>query len=142
MVKRRKEGRSCNLRIVLRSTSQQSPTMRMRKAANDGMAAIPLRTWLCVLLAALILYNPFMAAPTASLGLHAQRTASNRATVGASELQHVASKAPRVFAAQAEVSEERFFSTDVVVSDAFSAPAFAPRVPQLIVPASLCFRPP
>jgi len=49
----------------------------------------PLRAWICVLLALLILYNPFLALTTsyASHSMHGQ--ARHRATVGASELQHL-----------------------------------------------------
>lgn len=49
----------------------------------------PIRRWICVLLALLILYNPFLA-PTSSYSsysVHGQ--ARHRATVGASELQHL-----------------------------------------------------
>jgi hypothetical protein len=42
----------------------------------------------CLLLAALILYNPFLAGADSVAGLSVRHPASNRATVGASELQH------------------------------------------------------
>jgi hypothetical protein len=42
----------------------------------------------CLLLVALCLYNPFLATTLSSDCLSIQHSASNRATVGASELQH------------------------------------------------------
>jgi hypothetical protein len=42
----------------------------------------------CLLLVALCLYNPFQAAAPSSDSLNIRHSASNRATVGASELQH------------------------------------------------------
>ena len=44
--------------------------------------------WLCLILAALLLYNPFLAAPQPGHSLEVCHPASHRATVGASELQH------------------------------------------------------
>src|SRR5215472_8086438 len=44
--------------------------------------------WVCLILAALLLYNPFFAVPHPGSGLEVGHRASHRATVGASELQH------------------------------------------------------
>ncbi|HKD52445.1 MAG TPA: hypothetical protein VKB90_16680 [Candidatus Acidoferrum sp.] len=44
--------------------------------------------WVCLILAALLLYNPFFAVPHSGSGLEIGHRASHRATVGASELQH------------------------------------------------------
>jgi len=46
------------------------------------------RAWLCFCLALFLLYNPFMAATSSQSGLNVRHPASNRATVGASELEH------------------------------------------------------
>jgi len=46
------------------------------------------RGWICVALIGLILYNPFAALCGANNGFCYDRLARNRATVGASELQH------------------------------------------------------
>jgi hypothetical protein len=46
------------------------------------------RAWVCFFLALFLLYNPFMAATSSPGGLNVRHPASNRATVGASELQH------------------------------------------------------
>jgi len=43
---------------------------------------------MCFCLALFLLYNPFMAATSSQGGLNVRHPASNRATVGASELQH------------------------------------------------------
>ena len=44
--------------------------------------------WVCLILATLLLYNPFFAVPHSGNGLEIGHRASHRATVGASELQH------------------------------------------------------
>ncbi len=57
----------------------------------DPSARYNLPRWqvcLCLLLVALILYNPFLAGADSVAGLSVRHAASNRATVGASELQH------------------------------------------------------
>ena len=47
-----------------------------------------LRVWVCVLLAALILYNPFAALYYSHDAIEVHTLQRNRASVGASELQH------------------------------------------------------
>src|ERR1700686_2662686 len=47
-----------------------------------------LRVWVCVLLAALILYNPFAALYFSHDTIEVHTLQRNRASVGASELQH------------------------------------------------------
>jgi hypothetical protein len=44
--------------------------------------------WISLCLVFFLLYNPYMAAPNSTNGLDVRHPASNRATVGASELQH------------------------------------------------------
>src|SRR5215471_2081028 len=44
--------------------------------------------WVCLILATLLLYNPFFAVPHSGSCLEIGHRASHRATVGASELQH------------------------------------------------------
>ena len=44
--------------------------------------------WVCLVLATLLLYNPFFAAPRSGHSLDLCPPVSHRATVGASELQH------------------------------------------------------
>ena len=45
-------------------------------------------TWVCLCLALLLLYNPYLASPSSARGLNVRHPASNRATVGSSELQN------------------------------------------------------
>ena len=47
-----------------------------------------LRVWMCVLLAALLLYNPFAALYYSHGTIEVHTLQRNRATVGSSELQH------------------------------------------------------
>jgi hypothetical protein len=58
-------------------------------AYSHDHAAIPRwRTWVCVLLVFFLLNNPFAAFRSPISDLNVCHPASNRATVGASELQH------------------------------------------------------
>ncbi len=43
---------------------------------------------MCLLLAVLVVYNPYMSGADSGAGLCLRHSASNRATVGASELEH------------------------------------------------------
>jgi hypothetical protein len=47
--------------------------------------------WVCLLLALLFLYNPYLSAPASAGGLKVQHQASHRATVGSSELEKYSS---------------------------------------------------
>jgi hypothetical protein len=47
--------------------------------------------WVCLLLALLFLYNPYLSAPASAGGLKVQHPASHRATVGSSELEKYSS---------------------------------------------------
>jgi hypothetical protein len=53
------------------------------------VAERPLRTWICVLLTLLILYNPFLAFTHTHSSFSVHEQARHRATVGASEMQHL-----------------------------------------------------
>jgi hypothetical protein len=59
-----------------------------RAVSNRGTFEPGWHGWLCILLIALMLYNPFAGLMGPGDGLRYDRLASNRATVGASELQH------------------------------------------------------
>lgn len=101
------------------------------------------RLCLCLLLAALFLYNPFLATPTYFAGLNLRHPARNRATVGASELQQfkVADEGSKIkipIRAEAE-------SPLALPDPAESLPRlFLEEVfpPQQFLNASLWFRPP
>jgi hypothetical protein len=47
--------------------------------------------WVCLLLALLFLYNPYLSAPASAGGLKVQHPVSHRATVGSSELEKYSS---------------------------------------------------
>ena len=55
---------------------------------NHPIRALRLSAWMCVLLAALILYNPFAALCFSHGTIEVHTLQRNRASVGASELQH------------------------------------------------------
>src|SRR5215469_17723113 len=52
------------------------------------IVAIGRYRWVCLVLAALLLFNPFFATPRSGHSLEVSTPASHRATVGASELEH------------------------------------------------------
>jgi hypothetical protein len=94
-------------------------------------------------LALFLLYNPYMAAPSSAGGLNVRHPASNRATVGASELQHFSPADGRdQLSTHATAAVEPPASFPEVSSQAFEL------VPQVVSPtqqflgSSLWFRPP
>jgi hypothetical protein len=99
--------------------------------------------WVCLCLALFLLYNPYMAAPSSTNGLNVCHPGSNRATVGASELQHFSPADGRdKFSTHATVAVE-----PLALSPGVSSPAFE-HFPQVASPtqqffgSSLWFRPP
>ena len=52
------------------------------------MPALGRCRWVCLVVAALLLFNPFFATPRSGHRLEVSTPASHRATVGASELEH------------------------------------------------------
>jgi len=95
-----------------------------------------------VLLVGLLLYNPFLALASHSDGLAYQALARHRATVGASELQHLASV--RGESAQPEVIVEEISTANVV--EISTSPACIRQQPTLLqrmeLIANIWFRPP
>ena len=55
--------------------------------SGEAPAVSKHRVWLCLLLASLFLYNPFLAGADSFGGLNLRHPPSNRATIGSSELQ-------------------------------------------------------
>jgi len=101
------------------------------------------RGCLCLLLAALFLYNPFLATPNCFGELNLRHPARNRATVGASELQQfkVGDEGSKIKVPVSAAAE----SPHALPGPAESAPSlFLQRVspPQQFLSASLWFRPP
>ena len=68
--------------------SKESPEMKDALQGCATLAALKRHHWICLFLAFFLLYNPFHTALCGSGSLDVCHRASNRATVGASELQH------------------------------------------------------
>jgi hypothetical protein len=97
----------------------------------------------CLLLAGLLLYNPFLVALGSGAGLNVHHPASHRATVGSSELQQFASAAGQDSIAFADSSLEHDSSFLPVLTGMklwHSSPQVLPA--QQFLCASLWFRPP
>lgn len=113
----------------------------VHKTRNPG----PSPKWtavVCVLLAVLFLYNPYVTGPSASGSLNVEHPASHRATVGSSELQHFTAPDGQSGTLTLEVHVD-------VVKPATHAPQrvlipapLAPLLPENLLCASLWFRPP
>jgi hypothetical protein len=109
-----------------------------------GRSAVPRRQSLvCFCLALFLLYNPYIAAPGSTNGLNVRHPASNRATVGASELQHFSPANGRdKLSTPAATVVEPLASFPITSSQDFEF------FPQVVSPAqqffgsSLWFRPP
>jgi hypothetical protein len=103
--------------------------------------AAPWNVCVCLLLVGLLLYNPFLALVTHSDGLTYQALARHRATVGSSELQHMAQV--QGHEAQPEVIVAEIFTGQVQIKEfpaiALQQPTWPPRMEQI---AEICFRPP
>jgi hypothetical protein len=110
---------------------------------NDGLSKA--RILVCLTLAILFLYNPFLGMASSGDGLNIRHSASHRATVGASELQHFS-----------PTSARKIFSIPVAVASLFTwlvSPvkpttrypveiSTLPRFVDLFLGANLRFRPP
>jgi hypothetical protein len=99
---------------------------------------------LCLLLAALVVYNPYLSATDASGGLCARHSASFRATLGASELQHFTPKDSMAMLAETAVIALAYFLQFPLSEVSQRHPGTTQRVapPEPLLPASLWFRPP
>jgi hypothetical protein len=101
------------------------------------------RSWICFCLALFLLYNPYLAASSSTYGLNVRHPASNRATVGASELQHFSpAEGQDQLSTHATAAVEPLASFSQASSHAFAL------FPQVVSPSqqffgsSLWFRPP
>jgi hypothetical protein len=98
---------------------------------------------LCLLLAALVVYNPFLAGAESGAGLCVQHSASNRATVGASELQQFSPINGQSILATASVTLFQQFDRLLSIASEPHEAAVEEALPALqYLPASLWFRPP
>jgi len=114
-----------------------------RVSSNCGERQKPARyVWLCALLTALFLYNPFVVAPSSGLGLNLRHSASHRATVGASELQQFRATERHAPAIRAVGVIREIVLVQAVVFERFATPDAEVRTPLNTLPASLWFRPP
>jgi hypothetical protein len=100
-------------------------------------------SWVSFCLALFLLYNPYLSAPGSPNGLNVRHPASNRATVGCSELQHFSpADGKDKLSAPAIASVEPFLSFRDLSSQAIEF------IPQVVSPSqqffgsSLWFRPP
>jgi hypothetical protein len=97
----------------------------------------------CLLLAALVIYNPYLSGVEAGAGLCLRHSASNRASVGASELQHFTPIDGRsVVASDAVALLQAFAGLAVPTSEPYKRTTEKVLVALVNLPASLWFRPP
>jgi hypothetical protein len=100
------------------------------------------RAAICLLLAALFLYNPFLNMAASANGLAVAHRDSNRSTVGSGEFQHF-TPTDSQDSAVPEISVPLFFHLDAPVSIVSYVPRFeVPLIVQRILLAELWFRPP
>jgi hypothetical protein len=98
--------------------------------------------WLCFLLAALFFYNPFVTAPSSGLGLNVRHSASNRANVGASELQQFTAAQPSAPEVRVEGLGCRLPSVSDFARRRLLPPDLEVRTPLTFFAGSVWFRPP
>ena len=117
--------------------------MRLSTPSRERSVVPRWHAWVCLCLALLLLYNPYLAGPGSARGLNLRHPASNRATVGASELQSFSpADGQDKLSTPAIASVEPFLSFPNLSSQAIEL------VPQVVSPAqqffgsSLWFRPP
>jgi hypothetical protein len=97
----------------------------------------------CFCLALFLLYNPYMAAPGSTNGLNVRHPASNRATVGVSELQHFSpADGKDKLSTAAIVSIEPFFSFAALSCQGCELLSQVVSPAQQFFGSSLWFRPP
>ena len=118
---------------------------RMFRALQSGEAPAVSkhRVWLCLLLASLFLYNPFLAGADSFGGLNLRHPPSNRATIGSSELQQFRVTDGRsTFAIPEAVLIEFYASLPDPSAEVSEGPAEDILPAQQFLCASLWFRPP
>ena len=117
----------------------------LKPESKTGLARLP--KWqiaLCLLLAALVVYNPYSSAADSSVGLCVRHSASFRATLGASELQHFTPKDPgATLAATIAIALDSFLEHNLAEnSERYADVTRRVALPEQALPASLWFRPP
>jgi len=109
---------------------------------NHPIRAQRLRVWICVLLAALLLYNPFAALCFSHGTFEVHTLQRNRASVGASELQHFSPVQDDI--RQADLNLESSRDEVAVPAESFVARGLEREVeiPQSDIVSSVWSRPP
>jgi hypothetical protein len=117
--------------------------MHLLTHSRESYAMPRWRAVVCLCLALFLLYNPYTSAPGSTSGLNVRHPASNRATVGASELQHFSPADGKLkFSTPAVASVEQLLPIPDLSSKTFE---FFPQVvssAQQFFGSSLWFRPP
>jgi hypothetical protein len=109
----------------------------------ESIATPRWRSWICFCLALFLFYNPYMAAPGSTGGLSFCHPASNRATVGASELQHFSpADGKDKLSTPAIAPAESFLSLPAPSSQTFQLSLQVASPEQQFFGSSLWFRPP
>ncbi len=109
---------------------------------HNPIRAPRLRLWICVLLAALILYNPFAALCFSHGPIEVHTLQRNRATVGSSELQHFSPVQDEIQKADLDLEANR--EELAVPAESYVARGFEREVevPQSDIVAKVWSRPP
>jgi hypothetical protein len=130
--------RVASLTIVFRE-----PGMLRTLQTGETRAGRSHPVWLCLLLAGLFLYNPFLAGVGTFDGLNLRHPPSNRATIGSSELQQFkVADGRNTFAIPGAVSIEPYASLPDPSAAFSERPSEDIFPPQQFLCASLWFRPP
>ncbi len=118
-------------------------TATKMNASRESDLESKLKTGLCVSLALLFLYNPYLALISSSSSLNVRHTASYRATVGFSELQHFSpTDARKTFAVQPVILFD-WFERPLNLSAGETIEEYKEHSPACkILCADLWFRPP
>jgi hypothetical protein len=117
--------------------------MRLSTPSRKHSAVPRGHSWVSFCLAFFLLYNPFLAAPFSTNGLSVRHPASNRATVGASELQHFSPAQ-----GQDQLSSDAASAVEPIASFSEASSQAIAFFPQVVSPSqqffgsSLWFRPP
>jgi hypothetical protein len=125
--------------IIVKSVSRMQKPIDIRHA----LAASKQQLWVCLLLAILLLCNPFLVALGSATGLNVHHPASYRATIASSELQRFAPASGQDLFDFADCATAQSFHLLPVLSELNTLPVI-PQIStaQKFLCASLWFRPP
>jgi hypothetical protein len=122
--------------------AESAPIRDLRRFAKWRVAP-KWQIGICLLLVALIIYNPYLAGAESGAGLCVRHSASNRATVGASELQHFSPIDGRSILATAALALfQQFDGLLSIASEPHEGGVEEVFLAAQYLPASLWFRPP